>query len=186
MMMQHTFLSNFKQTLGYVGSSGDLSYCASSCSDTFERMRREAGVAPAAAAASSVTRKGSFNLKDRRGNADGNSSDKNWIDSLRRSSDKKKNNSSEKARLKNVAQYQPPPIPSCPFDQDRMRATFEMHLDKVTEQQQQQQPPQHSQKTNRLRSLFGGAKSPQKPNTLDLPKDSPKTLLGESEFFFNF
>lgn len=89
------------------------------------------------------------------------------MDSLRRND--KKTNGAEKTRLKNVAQYQPPPIPSSPFEQDGMRAAFEMHLDKG----------EQVQKTNRLKSLFG-SRSPQKPNTLDLPKESPKTLLGKN------
>ena len=93
------------------------------------------------------------------------------MDSLRRSD--KKNSFVEKSRLKNVAQYQPPPIPSSPFDQDGMRLAFEMHLDKGEQLQRNS--------ANRLKSLFT-SKSPQKPNTLDLSKDSPKTLLGKKKY----
>jgi len=109
----------------------------------------------------SISRKGSFNLTNRH---DYNSSDKNWLDSLRRGD--KKSSSCDKNRLKNVAQYQPPPIPSSPFEQEGMRAAFEMHLDKG----------EQVQKGSRLKSLFG---SKQKPCTLDLPKDTQKTILGK-------
>ncbi|XP_048506093.1 uncharacterized protein LOC105688413 isoform X2 [Athalia rosae] len=136
---------------GYSGSSGDLASPVSS--ETLQRARKEA----------SVTRKGSFNLIDCR--RDQSTPDKHWMDSLRRTD--KKNQSSDKNRLKNAAQYQPPPIPSSPFEQDGMRPAFEMHLDKS----------EHVQKTNRFKSLFA-SKNPQKPNTLDLPKDHQKTLLG--------
>ncbi|XP_015121433.1 uncharacterized protein LOC107044159 isoform X2 [Diachasma alloeum] len=131
---------------GYSGSSGDLTCCTSS--DTLRRARNEAA----------VSRKGSFNLNDRCRD------DKRWMDSLRRSD--KKISAGQKARLKSVAQYQPPPIHSSPFEQDGMRAAFEMHLDK-----------EHAQKTNRLKNFFG-VKSPQKPSSLDLPKEQQKTLLG--------
>ncbi|XP_063974897.1 uncharacterized protein Cnk [Diachasmimorpha longicaudata] len=131
---------------GYSGSSGDLTCCTAS--STLQRARTEA----------SVSRKGSFNLNDRC------REDKSWMDSLRRSD--KKMSAGQKAKLKSVAQYQPPPIHSSPFEQDGMRAAFEMHLDK-----------EHGQKTNRLKNFFG-VKSPQKPNNLDLPKEQQKTLLG--------
>ncbi|XP_046471196.1 serine-rich adhesin for platelets [Neodiprion pinetum] len=136
---------------GYLGSSGDLASPVSS--ETLQRARKVA----------SVTRKGSFNLIDRR--RDHSTPEKHWIDSLRRTD--KKSTSSDKSKLKNAAQYQPPPIPSSPFEQDGMRPAFEMHLDKS----------EHVQKTNRFKSLFG-SKTPQKPSTLDLPKDHQKTLLG--------
>lgn len=111
----------------------------------------------------SVSRKGSFNLTIRR---DHISSDKHWLDSLRRVD--KKNINYDKIRLKNVAQYQPPPIPSSPFEQEGMTAAFEMHLDKS----------EQVQKTNRLKNLFSN-KYQQKPSTLDLPKETQKTLLGK-------
>nr|XP_012216845.1 PREDICTED: uncharacterized protein LOC105668809 isoform X1 [Linepithema humile] len=134
---------------GYPGSSGDLASYVSS-----EAQQRNAKKDV------SVSRKGSFNLTNRH---DYNSSDKNWLDSLRRGD--KKGSSCDKNRLKNVAQYQPPPIPSSPFEQEGMRAAFEMHLDKS----------EQVQKGSRLKSLFG---SKQKPCTLDLPKDTQKTILG--------
>ncbi|XP_015591697.1 uncharacterized protein LOC107266083 isoform X2 [Cephus cinctus] len=148
---QHPVPRRLIRNDGYSGSSGDLA--SHTTSETLQRARKEA----------SVTRKGSFNLIDRC--RDRASPDKHWMDSLRRTD--KKHSSFDKNRLKNVAQYQPPPIPSSPFEQDGMRPAFEMHLDKS----------EHVQKTNRLKSLFG-SKSPQKPSTLDLPKESPKTLLG--------
>lgn len=133
------------------GSSGDLTYFISS--DTLQRAKKEA----------TVTRKGSFNLANHC--RDYFPSDKRWLDSLRCVD--KKNVNCDRNRLKNAAQYQPPPIPASPFEQEGMRATFEMHLDKKDQ----------VQKTNRLKTFFG-TKSHQKPCTLDLPKDGQKTLLG--------
>lgn len=138
---------------GYSGSSGDLSSCT--MSETLQRAKKEA----------SVSRKGSFNLNDRNGR-DRTSLERHWIDSLRRSD--KKITATEKNRLKNVAQYQPPPMLNLPFEQDGMRAAFEMHLDKGNE---------HVQKVSRLKSLFGSKNSP-KPMTLELSKEPQKTLLG--------
>jgi len=69
--------------------------------------------------------------------------------------------------LKNVAQYQPPPITTSPFEQEGMKAAFEMHLDKSDQMQ----------KGNRLKNLFGTKQ--QKPCSLDLPKDAQKTILGK-------
>ncbi|XP_012283577.1 uncharacterized protein LOC105701420 [Orussus abietinus] len=135
---------------GYSGSSSDLA-CRTS-SETLQRTKKEA----------LLTRKGSFNLIDRRDLRA--SADKHWVDSLRRID---RHENVEKNRLKNVAQYQPPPIPNSPFEPDGMRPAFEMHLDKS----------EHVQKPNRFKSLFG-SRSPQKPNTLDLPKEPQKTLLG--------
>jgi hypothetical protein len=109
-----------------------------------------------------INRNGSFNLTNRH---DYNFSEKHWLDSLRRSD--KKNSSYDKNRLKNVAQYQPPPIPTSPFEQEGMRAAFEMHLDKGDQ----------VQKASRLKNLFGTKQ--QKPCTLDLPKDTQKTILGK-------
>ncbi|XP_066584052.1 uncharacterized protein [Prorops nasuta] len=137
---------------GYCGSSGDLA--CHTTSETLHHIKKEV----------SISRKGSFNLTNRR-KENVTNSDKNWIDALRRTD--KKNNNHDKKGLKHVAQYQPPPIPTSPFEQDRMRAAFEMHLDKNDQ----------VQKANRLKNLFG-SKSQQKPSTLDLPKDSQKTLLG--------
>lgn len=88
------------------------------------------------------------------------------MDSLRRGD--KKDINCDKTRLKNVAQYHPPPIPTSPFEQEGMTAAFEMHLDKG----------EQVQKTNRLKNLFGN-KCQQKPSTLDLPKETQKTLLGK-------
>ncbi|KAI4490984.1 hypothetical protein M0802_010560 [Mischocyttarus mexicanus] len=133
------------------GSSGDLTYFVSS--DTLQRAKKEA----------TVTRKGSFNLANHC--RDYFPSDKRWLDSLRCVD--KKNINYDRNRLKNAAQYQPPPIPASSFEQEGMRATFEMHLDKKDQ----------VQKTNRLKTLFS-TKGHQKPSTLDLPKDSQKTLLG--------
>ncbi|KAK2578688.1 hypothetical protein KPH14_011657 [Odynerus spinipes] len=121
--------------------------------DTLQRAKKEA----------TVTRKGSFNLANHC--RDYFPSDKRWLDSLRCVD--KKNINYDRNRLKNAAQYQPPPIPASPFEQEGMRATFEMHLDKKDQ----------VQKTNRLKTLFS-TKSHQKPCTLDLPKDGQKTLLG--------
>ncbi|XP_076284029.1 connector enhancer of ksr isoform X1 [Lasioglossum baleicum] len=135
---------------GCSGSSSDLTYPATY--ETLNRAKKEA----------TVSRKGSFNLTSRR---DHSSSDKHWLDSLRRND--KKDNESDKTRLKNVAQYQPPPMPTSPFEQEGMTAAFEMHLDKR----------EQVQKPSRLRNLFGN-KSQQKPCTLDLPKETQKTLLG--------
>lgn len=135
-------------SIGYSGSSSDLTSHASS--ETLHRAKKDA----------SISRKGSFNLNNR---LDYNTSDKYWLDSLRR--DKKAVNC-DKSRLKNVAQYQPPPLPTSPFEQEGMRAAFEMHLDKGD------QVP----KASRLKNLFGTKQ--QKPCTLDLPKDTQKTILG--------
>lgn len=136
---------------GCSGSSSDLTYHASY--ETLQRAKKDA----------SVSRKGSFNLTNRR---DYGPSDKHWLDSLRRTD--KKDVDYDKTRLKNAAQYQPPPIPSSPFEQEGMTAAFEMHLDKG----------EQVQKPSRLRNLFGN-KYQQKPCTLDLPKETQKTLLGE-------
>lgn len=137
-------------SVGYSGSSSDLTCHASS--ETLQRVKKDV----------SISRKGSFNLTNHH---EHNSSDKHWLDSLRRG-DKKVSNC-DKSRLKNVAQYQPPPLPTSPFEQEGMRAAFEMHLDKSDQ----------VQKANRLKSLFGTKQ--QKPCTLDLPKDSQKTILGK-------
>ncbi|XP_011154406.1 uncharacterized protein LOC105192169 isoform X2 [Harpegnathos saltator] len=134
---------------GYSGSSSDLTSHASS--ETLQRAKKDV----------LISRKGSFNLTNR---LDYNSSDKHWLDSLKRSD--KKTVNCDKNRLKNVAQYQPPPLPMSPFEQEGMRAAFEMHLDKSDQ----------VQKANRLKNLFGTKQ--QKPCTLDLPKDSQKTILG--------
>lgn len=115
----------------------------------------------------SISRKGSFNLTNRRNHV---SSDKHWLDSLRRA-DKKEINY-DKTRLKNVAQYQPPPMPTSPFEQEGMTAAFEMHLDKG----------EQVQKPNRLKNLFAN-KCQQKPSTLELPKETQKTLLGTNNIF---
>ncbi|XP_053997154.1 uncharacterized protein LOC128886368 [Hylaeus anthracinus] len=136
------------RTDGCSGSTNDLTYHAY---ETLQLAKKDAN----------VSRKGSFNLTSRRDH----SSDKHWLDSLRRSD--KKDVDHDKTRLKNVAQYQPPPIPTSPFEQEGMTAAFEMHLDKG----------EQVQKPSRLRNLFGN-KSQQKPCTLDLPKETPKTLLG--------
>lgn len=85
------------------------------------------------------------------------------MDLLRRN-DKKSSNYDGTNRLKNVAQYQPPP--TSPFEQEGMRAAFEMHLDRGDQ----------VQKSNRLKSLFG---TKQKPTTLDLSKNTSKTVLGK-------
>lgn len=108
-----------------------------------------------------ITRKGSFNLTRH------NSSDKHWLlDSLRRGGGDRKVSNYDQNRLKNVAQYQPPPITTSSFEQEGMKAAFEMHLDKSDQMQ----------KGNRLKNLFGTKQ--QKPCTLDLPKDTQKTILG--------
>ncbi|XP_014468751.1 PREDICTED: uncharacterized protein LOC106741360 isoform X2 [Dinoponera quadriceps] len=135
---------------GYSGSSSDLTSHASS--ETLHRAKKDV----------LVSRKGSFNLTSRH---EYSASDKYWLDSLRRG-DKKAAANCDKNRLKNVAQYQPPPIPTSPFELEGMRAAFEMHLDKGDQ----------VQKTSRLKNLFGTKQ--QKPCTLDLPKDSQKTILG--------
>ncbi|XP_011685759.1 PREDICTED: uncharacterized protein LOC105448713, partial [Wasmannia auropunctata] len=142
----HDFLS--PKNIGYSGSSNDL---ASHTSFEMQQcIKKDA----------SINRKGSFNLINRH---DNNSSDKHWLDSLKRG--EKKSSSCDKNRLKNVAQYQPPPIPTSPFEQEGMRAAFEMHLDKND----------HVQKGSRLKVLFGTKQ--QKPCTLDLPKNVQKTIL---------
>lgn len=133
----------------YSGSSNDLTW-----SETQQCIKKDV----------SVSRKGSFNLTNRH-NCDYDSSEKHWLDSLRR--DDKKGSSCDKNRLKNVAQYQPPPIPTSPFEQERMRAAFEMHLDKSD----------YVQKASRLKVLFGTKQ--QKPCTLDLSKNMQKTVLGK-------
>ncbi|XP_072755267.1 uncharacterized protein Cnk [Anoplolepis gracilipes] len=133
----------------YSGSSSDLVSHTS-----FEAQQRTNNV--------TINRKGSFNLTNRH---DCNSSDKHWLDSLRRGSDKKGSNYDQN-RLKHVAQYQPPPITTSPFEQEGMKAAFEMHLDKS----------EQMQKGNRLKNLFSTKQ--QKPCTLDLPKDTQKTILG--------
>ncbi|XP_029177228.1 uncharacterized protein LOC114945264 isoform X1 [Nylanderia fulva] len=127
----------------YSGSSNDLA------SHTFEAQQRINNV--------TINRKGSFNLTRH------NSSDKHWLDSLKRGGggDKKVLNY-DQIRLKTVAQYQPPPITTSPFEQEGMKAAFEMHLDKSDQMQ----------KGNRLKNLFGTKQ--QKPCTLDLPKDTQK------------
>ncbi|XP_071554984.1 uncharacterized protein Cnk isoform X2 [Temnothorax nylanderi] len=137
------------RNIGYSGSSNDLASHTSF--ETQQCVKKDV----------SINRKGSFNLTNRH---DCNSSDKHWLDSLRRGD--KKGSSCDKNRLKNVAQYQPPPIPTSPFEQDGMRAAFEMHLDKSD----------HVQKASRLKVLFGTKQ--QKPCTLDLPKNTQKTVLG--------
>ncbi|KAL0110356.1 hypothetical protein PUN28_013781 [Cardiocondyla obscurior] len=141
----HDYLS--PRNIGYSKSNSDFSNYTSS--EAQQCVKKDV----------TVSRKGSFNLPNRQ---DHNSSDKHWLDSLRRS-DKK--GSSDKIHLKNVAQYQPPPIPTSPFEQEGMRAAFEMHLDKND----------HVQKASRLKVLFGAKQ--QKSCTLDLPKNTPKTVL---------
>ncbi|XP_077280877.1 connector enhancer of ksr isoform X2 [Temnothorax americanus] len=140
---------HLSRNIGYSGSSNDLASHTSS--ETQQCIKKDV----------SISRKGSFNLTNRH---DYTSSDKHWLDSLRRGD--KKRSSCDKNRLKNVAQYQPPPIPTSPFEQDGMRATFEMHLDKSD----------HVQKASRLKVLFGTKQ--QKPCTLDLPKNTQKTVVG--------
>ncbi|XP_036145787.1 uncharacterized protein LOC105839284 isoform X2 [Monomorium pharaonis] len=108
----------------------------------------------------SISRKESFNLNRNDYNL---FSDKNWVNSLRHD---KKGLSCVKNQLKNVAQYQPPPIPTSSFEQEGMRAAFEMHLDK------------NDQKTSRLKVLFGTKQ--QKPSTLDLSKNTESTVLEAS------
>ena len=103
-----------------------------------------------------VSRNGSFNLADCRRD---------------RIQDKKMSRF-DKNKLKHVAQYQPPPIPNSPFEQEGMRAAFEMHLDKG----------EHVHKTNKLKNFFSN-KSPQKPSALEIPKEQQKTLLGI--YYFN-
>ncbi|OXU26706.1 hypothetical protein TSAR_000117 [Trichomalopsis sarcophagae] len=139
---------------GHSGSSGDLA--CHTCSETMQRTKKE----------SSIARNGSFNVADRR-RRDHVHPERNWIESLR-SGDKRPMNVDNKGRLKNVAQYQPPPMPMSSFEQDGMRAAFEMHLDKANEQKKS---------TKGLRNFFGN-KSPQKPSSLDLPREQQKTLLG--------
>lgn len=130
--------------VGYSGSSNDLTSHTSS--EMQQCIKKEI----------SISRKGSFNLTNH------HDSDKHWLDSLRR--DDKKGSSCDKNRLKNVAQYQPPPIPMSPFEQEGMRAAFEMHLDKND----------HVQKASRLKVLFNTKQ--QKPCTFDLSKDTQKTV----------
>jgi len=108
----------------------------------------------------SIDRNGSFNLINRH---DNNSFDKHWLNSLKRGD--KKSSNYDKNRLKNVAQYQPPPIPTSPFEQERMRAAFEMHLDKSD----------HVQKASRLKVLF----STKQQKLLDLSKNTQKIVLGK-------
>lgn len=144
----------FSFVVDYSGSSSDLT-----CHTTSEtRTKKDV----------SVGRKGSFNLNNQR--HEQNSSDRHWLDSLRRG-DKKGSSNGDKSRLKHVAQYQPPPLPTSPFEQEGMKAAFEMRLDKSDQ----------VQKANRLKSLFGSKQ--QKPCTLDLPKENQKTILGK-EFLF--
>lgn len=107
-----------------------------------------------------MSRKGSFNLSDHRSKIAHAAPDKYWTESL------------DKARLKNVTQYQPPPIPNMQVscnEKDVMKAAFEMHLDKGEG---------GHQKTSRLKSFFGSKST--KPNTLELPKEPQKTLLGNN------
>ncbi|CAK9807188.1 Connector enhancer of kinase suppressor of ras 3 [Anthophora plagiata] len=134
---------------GSSGSNNDLTFHVY---ETLQHAKKNA----------SVSRKGSFNLTNRREHI---STDKHWLDSLRRID--KKDVNYDKTHLKNVAQYQPPPIPTSPFEQEGMTAAFEMHLDKS----------EQVQKSNRLKNLFGN-KCQQKPSTLELSKETQKTLLG--------
>ncbi|KAG5321509.1 CNKR2 kinase, partial [Acromyrmex heyeri] len=141
-------MHNFSpRNIGYSGSSNDLASHTSS--ETQQCIKKDA----------SINRKGSFNFANR---YDNSSSDKHWLDSLKYND--KKSSNCDKNRLKNVAQYQPPPIPTSPFEQEEMRATFEMHLDKND----------HVQKASRLKVLFGTKQ--QKPCTLELPKNAQKTV----------
>ncbi|KAG5315212.1 CNKR3 kinase, partial [Acromyrmex insinuator] len=135
------------RNIGHSGSSNDLASHTSS--ETQQCIKKDA----------SINRKGSFNFANR---YDNSSSDKHWLDSLKYND--KKSSNCDKNRLKNVAQYQPPPIPTSPFEQEEMRATFEMHLDKND----------HVQKASRLKVLFGTKQ--QKPCTLELPKNIQKTV----------
>ena len=114
---------------------------------------------------SAITRNGSFNVADRRRH-DHVYPEYSRIESLRLTD--KRSFNVDKGRLKHVAQYQPPPMPMSPFEQEGMRATFEMHLDQTHE---------HKKNSKSIRSFFGN-KSPQKPNTLDLNREPQKTLLG--------
>ncbi|XP_012062412.1 PREDICTED: uncharacterized protein LOC105625698 [Atta cephalotes] len=139
------------RNIGYSGSSNDLA--SHTLSETQQCIKKDA----------SINRKGSFNFTNR---YDNNSSDKHWLDSLKYND--KKSSNCDKNRLKNVAQYQPPPIPTSPFEQEEMRATFEMHLDKND----------HVQKASRLKVLFGTKQ--QKPCTLELPKNAQKTISDSS------
>lgn len=136
---------------GHSGSSGDLA-CHTS-SDAFHRPRKD----------SPLSRNGSFNLSERR-KRNHVFPEKNWIDSLRGAD--KKGFDAEKNRLKNVAQYQPPPLPTTPFEQDGMRPTFEMHLDK------------ESKKGTKLKNFFSN-KNLSKPNSYDFQPEQQKTLLGK-------
>lgn len=99
-----------------------------------------------------MSRNGSFNLADCR----------------REKNQEKKVMKFDKNKLKHVGQYQPPPILNTPFEQEGMRAAFEMHLDKGGED---------VHKKNKLKNFFSN-KSPQKPNALEIPKEQQKTLLG--------
>ncbi|XP_050474912.1 uncharacterized protein LOC126865973 isoform X2 [Bombus huntii] len=86
---------------GSSGSTNDLTF--HTFYETLQRAKKDA----------SISRKGSFNLTNRRDHV---SSDKHWLDSLRRGD--KKDINCDKTRLKNVAQYHPPPIPTSPFEQE--------------------------------------------------------------------
>ncbi|XP_051174533.1 probable serine/threonine-protein kinase DDB_G0282963 [Leptopilina boulardi] len=123
----------------YSGSSGDLA-SLNSTSDTFKMQKTI-----------SVSRNGSFNLADCR----------------REKNNEKKLMKFDKNKLKHVGQYQPPPIFNTPFEQEGMRAAFEMHLDKNDD----------VQKKNKLKNFFTN-KSPQKPIALEIPKETQKTILG--------
>ena len=135
---------NISFFLVYSGSSGDLACHASS--DTLQVPK------------ASVNRNGSFNLADCR-------RDRNQDKKLSRF---------DRNRLKHVAQYQPPPIPNSPFEQDGMKAAFEMHLDKGED----------VQKKNKLKNFFSN-RNPQKPSALEIPKESQKTLLGRFILFIS-
>ncbi|KYN02475.1 Connector enhancer of kinase suppressor of ras 3 [Cyphomyrmex costatus] len=141
----HDYLS--PRNIGYSGSNHDLANHTSS--ETQQCIKKDV----------SINRKGSFNFGNNHNNS---SSDKHWLESLKYND--KKSSNCDKNRLKNVAQYQPPPILTSPFEQEEMRATFEMHLDKND----------HVQKTGRLKVLFGAKQ--QKSCSLELPKNAQKTI----------
>lgn len=116
----------------------------------------------------SLARNGSFNLADRR-RRDHVHPERTWIDSLR--SADRKSFTVDKGRLKNIVQCSPTPISTSNFESDDMRTVYEQHYDKSTEQQKKMS-------TKGLRNFFG-TRSPQKPGSLDLPREQQKTLLGK-------
>jgi hypothetical protein len=137
----------------FLGSIGDLT--CYTCSETERNMHHPKKE-------SLIACNGSFNLTDR-GQRNYFHQERNWIEST----DKKFN--SDKLRLKLVDEYQSPSISKTSFEQDSMKAAFEMHLDRGIDQKKN---------TKGLRNLFGN-KCPQKPNLSDLPYEPQKTLLGK-------